>query len=308
VAQRTANRGPASRSSEGERSERSGPERRWIVGLGNPGREYANSRHNVGFWVLDRLVLRPGIGPCADREPESLSSRLSFGDARRKFQAELREARLEIGGRSEIVVLVKPLTFMNLSGHAVRDVLGFYGTPRDEDLSERLIVVHDDIDLEIGRVRFRANGSAGGHRGVQSITDQLGHQRFSRLKIGVGRDPTRQAADYVLSRIPDEERQRLDQVSAESAEHLIVWLESGIATCMNRFNAVPRGPSDAVKDRAAKSSPSADDSPGPGRRSQDGLRSPEPVSDVDRAGRLDRGVEPAADGAAPDEAGAGSAK
>lgn len=178
-------------------------DRAWIVGLGNPGRRYESSRHNVGFWVADTFVRDSG---------------LDFGASRRKFRAEYREARLPDSRRFGSVVAVKPETYMNLSGEAVRDLLGYYQVPRNSDLSDRLMVVYDDLDLPLGRWRFRARGSAGGHRGVASVISGLGHDRFARLKIGIGRPSEgMESADYVLARLSEPERRELERIAAEAA-------------------------------------------------------------------------------------------
>jgi PTH1 family peptidyl-tRNA hydrolase len=181
-----------------------------IVGLGNPGARYAGSRHNIGFDVVERFARREG-----------------FEGERRKFQALYREKVLPLPGGAEKVYLVRPQTYMNESGHAVRDFLGFFGADTTNDLTGTLLVVVDDIDLPSGKLRYRARGSAGGHRG------------FSRLRVGVGRRPGADAADYVLEKVDAEERQRLDRAVEAAAASLSVWLAEGIDSAMNRFNHDP---------------------------------------------------------------------
>lgn len=158
---------------------------------------------------------------------------------RRKFQALYAHAvPPRFGG--EKLFLVKPQTYMNRSGAAVRDLLGYFGAERESDLSDTLIVVHDDLDLPQGRIRLRARGSAGGHRGVASIISCLGHDRFARLKIGIGRDDRREASDYVLAPMDARSSESLDQAGRRALQALTSWIRSGIRATMNEFN----GPAD----------------------------------------------------------------
>src|SRR3954471_556387 len=151
-----------------------------IVGLGNPGPKYAGTRHNVGFDVIDYLAAAPGVAP--------------FRERFEAFVAELKE-----GG--EAVLLVKPLTFMNLSGRAVRQVLDFYKVP-----VENLLVVCDDFNLPLGKLRVRAKGSAGGQNGVKRIEQSLGTNEYARLRIGVGAAAPGAAVDHVLGRFKPAEK------------------------------------------------------------------------------------------------------
>jgi PTH1 family peptidyl-tRNA hydrolase len=168
-----------------------------------------------------------------------------FGPERRKFNALYTEKSLQLAAprqgsspraESVKVFLLKPQTYMNLSGPAVRDCLGFSGVAPAEDLTETLLVVHDDIDLPAGKLRFRARGSAGGHRGVQSILDALGHDRFSRLKIGVGRPEGREAEDYVLAAVDGPTREVLEAAVERAACALPTWIEEGVEASSCRFN------------------------------------------------------------------------
>jgi peptidyl-tRNA hydrolase, PTH1 family len=179
-----------------------------IVGLGNPGRKYAGTRHNVGFDVLDLLVERHHL------EWES-----GPADA------------LVTRWRSENTLLVKPLTFMNLSGFAAGDLLRFYKI----DLADLLVVV-DDANLELGRLRARASGSAGGHNGLKSLIEQLGTDGFSRVRVGVGRDARRDLADHVLARFDPEERSVVEEAVGRAADATEVFVREGIGPVMNRFN------------------------------------------------------------------------
>jgi len=186
---------------------------RWIVGLGNPGKRYANTRHNVGFLVVDRFAARNAIG-----------------EFRSKFSALVASKPLAVAG-GEKVYLVKPQTYMNLSGPAVRDAVGYFGgTPED------LLVVHDDLDLPLGKLRYRAKGSSGGHRGVESIIGALGTQAFDRLKVGIGREEGRDAAEFVLSPVGATERTVLDRAVELATESLDVWIAEGVERAALRYN------------------------------------------------------------------------
>ena len=183
-----------------------------VVGLGNPGPKYAGTRHNVGFEVVEYLAAAPSVGPW----------RAS------RFQALVAEAKE--GG--EAVLLVKPETFMNLSGRAVRAVLDFYKlTPAD------LLVVSDDIALPLGKLRARAKGSHGGQNGLRDIQQQLGTDEYPRLRVGVGSPGGGDAADYVLGRFRPTERAAVDEAVAKAAQAVLVWVRQGLEACMNAANA-----------------------------------------------------------------------
>ncbi len=180
-----------------------------IAGLGNPGQKYAGTRHNVGFEVVDVLVARHG---------------LSWGSA----PADALMARW----RSAQTLLLKPLTFMNLSGHAVADVLRYFKV----DVGDLLVIV-DEVQLELGRLRTRPDGSAGGHNGLKSLIQQLGTDRFARLRIGVGRgDARRDLADHVLASFDRNERPSIDEAIARAADAAELFVAEGIEPVMNRFN------------------------------------------------------------------------
>ncbi len=194
---------------------------RVIVGLGNPGRRYARHRHNVGFQCLDVLAQAHG---------------LTFGP--RQFRAEL--AHGHIG--TTPVLLVKPQTFMNLSGEAVAPLLGYYRrSPAD------LLVIYDDLDLPVGAIRIRGQGGAGGHKGMQSIIQYLKTQEFARLRVGIGRPPEpMDPADYVLQPFSDHERAIMETVYSRVAQAVVCILSDGLEEAMNRFNrAEPPYPADA---------------------------------------------------------------
>jgi len=182
-----------------------------VVGLGNPGREYRDSRHNVGFMVIDQLA-------------EDLSIRMT------------RVQNKSIVGTGNIdgvkVVLVKPKTFMNLSGSAVASLVRFYKIPLD-----CVLVIHDDIDLPFGTLRLRPGGGSAGQKGVQSIIERLGTEQFPRLRVGVGRPPGRkEGAHYVLQNFSKAEWDELRVILKEAAEAVKVFICHGIDQAMNHFN------------------------------------------------------------------------
>jgi PTH1 family peptidyl-tRNA hydrolase len=183
-----------------------------IVGLGNPGGGYASHRHNVGFRVVEALAR---------------SQRLSFS-RHKGFRAYVAEGRIA-GQRT---ILAKPQTFMNRSGRAV----GRLVRARGIDL-ERLLVVYDDLDLPLGRLRLRPEGGSGGHKGMRSISDTLGSQAFPRLRIGIGRPPGQMdLADYVLRPFREDEKPVLARVVQHAAAACECWLTEGLVTAMDKFN------------------------------------------------------------------------
>jgi len=187
---------------------------RVLAGLGNPGRHYRGTRHNAGYLVLDALAERWG--------------------------ASFRRTKSAFEGRARGVVLVKPRTYMNLSGQAVLAALTRAGAPPAE-----LLVVHDDLDLPLGRLRLRVGGGAGGQRGVQDVIDRLG-PGFMRLKVGISRPPAGWTAErWVLTRFADEERPLLARVVAAAADAVELLLASGLEAAMNGVNGldVATGPS-----------------------------------------------------------------
>ena len=185
-----------------------------VVGLGNPGSRYRGTRHNVGFDVVDLLAAGSGVG-----RPQS------------RFQAEVAEWRLDDGK----VLLVKPETFMNLSGRSVRQALDFYQVPVDN-----LLVVCDDINLPLGKLRARARGTHGGHNGLRDIQNHLGTTEYARLRIGVGAPDEKETVDHVLGRFRPGERAVIEDAVTKAAQAVLVWAHHGIDVCMNRFNS-PEG-------------------------------------------------------------------
>lgn len=186
-----------------------------IVGLGNPGAEYAKTRHNAGFMLADLLAKRWR----ADWTNE------------KKFQSRI--AKTERDGRR--VVLCEPQTFMNLSGEAVGTLVKFYQVrPRSE-----LVVAMDDADLPLGEIRLRPSGSSGGHHGLESIEQHLGSREYARLRIGIGRkDGAREISGHVLGRLNASEMAVMEKVLARAAEQIECWLAHGLQKAMSHFNGV----------------------------------------------------------------------
>jgi PTH1 family peptidyl-tRNA hydrolase len=185
-----------------------------IVGLGNPGAEYAQTRHNAGFLLVEKLASR---------------WRMEWSDER-KFAA--RVARGETQGKR--VLLCQPQTFMNLSGESVGEIAGFYRLP-----IARLVVVVDDADLPFGEIRLRPGGSSGGHHGLESIEQHLGSREFARLRIGIGRrDGARQITGHVLGRFDAAESGTLEKILGRAADQLECWLDAGLQKAMSQFNGV----------------------------------------------------------------------
>ncbi|MCD7724471.1 MAG: aminoacyl-tRNA hydrolase [Clostridiales bacterium] len=183
-----------------------------IVGLGNPGRDYENTRHNIGFEAIDRL---------ADR------NHIAMGEKKHKAII----GKGFVAGQK--TVLVKPQTYMNLSGESVRDVINYYKI----DEREQLIVVSDDISLQPGQLRIRKKGSAGGHNGLKNIILQLGHDEFPRVRIGVGEKPSGfDLADYVLGHFQKEEREVMEESAGRAAEAIEMMITDGPDKAMNQFN------------------------------------------------------------------------
>lgn len=185
---------------------------RLIVGLGNPGPKYRKTRHNVGFGLVDRLA-----------------QQFAHGKPKLKFQGDLTDAN--IGGVR--AVLLRPFTFMNRSGTSVQLARDFYKLGNDQ-----LLVVCDDINLSVARLRFRARGSAGGQKGMADVIQRLGSDQFARLRIGIGQPPDGwDAADYVLSGFRDDESEQIEQAIHRAGDAVRDWCCQGIEYCMNQYNA-----------------------------------------------------------------------
>ena len=187
-----------------------------IAGLGNPGREYENTRHNAGFASLDALAKRHGI---------ELTTR--------KFQALTGSGYID----GQKVLLVKPQTYMNLSGESVAELLHYYKI----DPEEELLVIFDDISLAPGNIRIRKKGSAGGHNGIKNIIAMTGTENFKRIKVGVGEKPAGwDLADHVLGRMSEEDRAAFEEAVKESVKAAEMILEDEIDQAMNDFNRKKR--------------------------------------------------------------------
>ena len=183
-----------------------------IAGLGNPTAKYAHSRHNVGFDTIDLLA-----------------EKYQIKMGRSLFRAQVGKGM--IAGKK--VLLVKPQTFMNLSGTALRPLVRFYKA----DPAKDLVVIYDDADLDVGRLRVRAKGSAGSHNGMKNIVEQLSTTEFARVRIGIGRRPEQtDMVDYVLSAFPPEERREVEGAMERAAEAAVTILEKGCDAAMNQFN------------------------------------------------------------------------
>ena len=182
-----------------------------IVGLGNIGREYENTRHNIGFMVVDELARRLGV---------------SFGkEDRSAYMAEYRAP--------EKIIIIKPTTYMNLSGVAVGAYANFYHIDPDD-----IAVIQDDMDMPVGQLRIRRKGSAGGHNGLKNIIKMLGHDTFIRVRMGVGEKPKNfDLADYVLGHFPAEERSIMDEAAKTAAEAIRMIITENADAAMNHFNS-----------------------------------------------------------------------
>lgn len=185
---------------------------RVVVGLGNPGPRYDATRHNVGWWVVDRFAYDHDFEPFSRRAKRLETSR-------------------EVGGRT--VRLVKPRTYMNRSGLALTNLWRIDGFRVETDL----LVVTDDANLDVGRIRIRPRGGAGGHNGLKSVSGVLGTTDYARLRVGVGIAPAgADLSDWVLSPMPEEDEDRLVALLPELGEAIGAWAEDGVEAAMNRFN------------------------------------------------------------------------
>jgi PTH1 family peptidyl-tRNA hydrolase len=187
-----------------------------MVGLGNPGREYRDNRHNIGFMAIDFIGLALGIKLTRFQSRALVGSGMYEGNK---------------------VILAKPQTFMNLSGQPVGSLIKFHQVPL-----EQLIVIHDDIDLPVGMIRIRPTGGAAGQKGLISIIERLGTEDFPRMRLGVGRPPgSKMAADYVLRNFSKNDQAVIKQVLETSVDAVKVFMRLGIATAMNQFNGKLEG-------------------------------------------------------------------
>lgn len=183
-----------------------------IVGLGNPGKDYQNTRHNIGFDVIDTLADMAGISVIEKKHKAIIGKGVIDGQK---------------------VILVKPQTYMNLSGESVREVIDYYKVDEEEEL----IVISDDISLDVGMLRVRKKGSAGGHNGLKNIIQHLGHDTFMRIKMGVGEKPKGyDLADYVLGHFTQDERKTMDAAAKSATEAIRMMMAGEVDKAMNMFN------------------------------------------------------------------------
>jgi PTH1 family peptidyl-tRNA hydrolase len=195
-----------------------------LVGLGNPGREYENTRHNAGFLLLEQLATRWRGNWQKEKKFKSLVTRAS------------------VDGQS--LILAKPQTFMNLSGQAVGPLARFYRVP-----PEQVLVAVDDADLPLGKVRLRPDGSSGGHHGLDSVEQHLGTRQWPRLRLGIGRDDPekREIAGHVLGKFAAEEMETFAAVLDHATAQVECWLKDGTERAMNRFNGPIKGPNEKTE-------------------------------------------------------------
>lgn len=182
-----------------------------IVGLGNPGREFRETRHNIGFMLLDRLAIK-------------LEAKFT------RIQAKaLVTDRIY---RDRKIVLAKPQSFMNLSGQSVRSLIRFY-----QIVNENLLIAHDDIDLPLGSIRIRLDGGSAGQKGIKSIIEHLGTDKFTRIRLGIGRPPgQKQAANYVLQTFSDDDMSIVSDMLSRATAAVLVWVSDGPEAAMNQYN------------------------------------------------------------------------
>ena len=184
-----------------------------IVGLGNFAKEYVNTRHNIGFDVIDKLAEQENIAMLEKKHKAVIGKGVVAGQK---------------------CILAKPVTFMNLSGESVRELIDYYKV----DETTELIVISDDISLDVGQIRIRKKGSAGGHNGLKNIIKMLGHDTFTRIRMGVGEKPKNyDLADYVLGHFPSEERTVMDEAAKTAADAIRMILTESADAAMNHFNS-----------------------------------------------------------------------
>jgi len=182
-----------------------------LIGLGNPGREYSNTRHNFGFMLVDRIAVR-----------------LNARGMKVQSKAIVMDARYE----ERKLILAKPQTFMNLSGQSVQGLIHFYKIPL-----ENVMILSDDLDIPFGTIRIRASGGPGGQRGLSSIIEKLGTKDIPRMRLGIGRPPGRMdAADYVLQQFSKDESQTLSETLDRAADATLEFVMNGLTAAMNKFN------------------------------------------------------------------------
>lgn len=185
-----------------------------VAGLGNPGREYEDTRHNVGFMVVDYI-----------------SQKLGFSMSKIKFKGTVGEYAID----NEKVLFLKPSTYMNLSGESIRDASEFYKIP-----VENIIVVYDDVDITFGRIRIRPSGSDAGHNGMKSIIYQLNSNNFPRVRVGIG-SPDSNMISHVLGKFSEDEKKVLKQIIETAGSSVIEIIQNGVQSAMNKYNSFKAG-------------------------------------------------------------------
>lgn len=183
-----------------------------ITGLGNIGDKYCFTRHNAGFMAVDKLALDNNLSFRQDGKLKCYITKFKYNN--------------------DDIIIIKPTTFMNLSGEAVRAVMDYYKINVED-----ILIVYDDIALDLGRIRFRANGSDGGHNGIKSIIKHIGTNKFDRLKIGIGPQPPIPSENYVLQNFPKDKLEMLKEILTTSEEAIKFYLENGIEKTQNKFNS-----------------------------------------------------------------------
>ena len=178
-----------------------------IVGLGNPGKEYENTRHNIGFMVIDNYLKNE------------------------KFKTKFNGMYLKKVINNEEVIFLKPLSYMNLSGESVRQVMDFFKINQED-----ILVIYDDLDMPVGKLRLRQSGSAGGHNGIKNIILHTGSQNFNRIRVGIDRSKYIKVVDYVLSRFTKDEQDAINQGIENASDAVVDYLDHGFNHAMNRFN------------------------------------------------------------------------
>lgn len=181
-----------------------------IIGLGNPGKEYEKTRHNTGFMVIDKLADKLGVS-IEQNKFKGLYTKLKY--------------------KGEDVILLKPQTYMNLSGESVRQVMDFFKIKQED-----ILVIYDDMDMPVGKLRLRQTGSAGGHNGMRNIILHTGSQNFNRVRVGIGRHPYMKVVDYVLSKFTQDEMIDMEKGIDNASEAVIDYLNNGFSHAMNNFN------------------------------------------------------------------------
>jgi len=208
-----------------------------VVGLGNPGSKYVGTRHNAGFDVL-----------------ACLAQRFDAGRPKAKFNAEVAEVSI----KNQKTMLLSPLTFMNLSGQSVRAAVDFYKLQVSD-----LLVICDDINLDVARLRFKPSGSAGGQNGLKDIIQKLGTQDFGRLRVGVGRVPPNwDASDFVLGKFSSEDQAEMDLGVKRAADAVEIWIDQGMQAAMNVFNADPNKKPNKSESKSSNKNKLSQSSPG----------------------------------------------